>query len=263
MSAVKEAGRPSNNFGRHEQRRAGERRQAARVRGPHAAEVHQNDASADLTHDVVRLDVAVEQSRSMKRRERPAQIDADTATSRALIVPRSRTIVAQRLPLDELHPDADLLLDELGSVDGDDIRVAHAREMTRLVERRFERHTEQDLQRDFAIELSVPRTVDGTEGSLPHGLQQDEMPPGRRSAGSTEGGGGRAPTKRPVRLDHRGQPAKPLDNVSALGCRAGGHDGVPVDPPAVTDIVRKRDEPGFVRVLGHDPWRRRGGEERG
>ena len=43
--------------------------------------------------------------------------------------------IGQRLSLDELHPDADLLLGLLGAVDGDDVGVADAGEMLRFGQR--------------------------------------------------------------------------------------------------------------------------------
>ena len=66
----------------------------------------------------------------MQRGQRAAQVDADAGH-----FPRAhRTGVAdhrgQRLALDELHPDADLLVVLIGAVDDDDVGVADAGEVT-------------------------------------------------------------------------------------------------------------------------------------
>ena len=79
------------------------------VERPRAAEVHQDDAPADLAHDVVRLDVAVQQAGGVERRQRAAQIDADAGHFARAHRPALADHRGERLALDELHPDADLL----------------------------------------------------------------------------------------------------------------------------------------------------------
>ena len=97
---------PLEQLGRHVERRA---EQVARRRAfgvARAAEVHQDDAAADLAHHVVRLDVAVQEAGGVQRGERPAQVEPDARrlarAHRALRIDE----VGERAALDELHPDA-------------------------------------------------------------------------------------------------------------------------------------------------------------
>ena len=166
---------------RHVERRARQRgARLARIERARPAEVHQHDAPADLAHHVLRLDVAV---------ERPAACSADSArhrsmpmpaTSRALIGPRCATACGQRFSLDELHPDADLPVDLLRAVDGDDVGVADAGEMLRFGQRRSIGRHREELERDFALELRIPCPIDGSERAGAGDVEQREMTPDLR-----------------------------------------------------------------------------------
>jgi hypothetical protein len=127
---------PVKQFRRHEQRRAGEHRRPGVVRHRlGTAEVHQDDPAAGLAHDVVRLDVAVQQTCRMQGGQRAAQVAADSGH----LVRAHGAAVAddrgQRLPFDELHPDPDVLVVLIRAIDGDDVGVPDAREIARLRQR--------------------------------------------------------------------------------------------------------------------------------
>src|SRR5436190_22278202 len=67
---------PFEKFRRHVQRRAAElARRVSRLMTQ--AEIHQNDAPALLAHDILRLDIAVEEARLMYGGESAAHIDAN------------------------------------------------------------------------------------------------------------------------------------------------------------------------------------------
>ena len=140
-----------------------------------------------------------------------------------------------------------------GAVDGDHVWVADAGKMARFLQRRPERHLQQDLQRDFTIELRVPRPVDSAEGTLADGLEQHERTPhaGRGDRVGRRCRFGRLVSKRTMRIDHAREPAKLRDHLFGFGCGAGRHDALPVDASAIGDIVRETDEPGFFGVVSH------------
>jgi hypothetical protein len=84
-------------------------------------------------HDVVRLDVAVQQAGFVHRRDGTTQIDADPYR----FTRRDRSVMThtlgERPSTHELHPDADGVPGLLGAVDRDDVVVADAGEETTLM----------------------------------------------------------------------------------------------------------------------------------
>ena len=118
-------------LGRHVERCAGEDlRRPTRQERLGAAEIHQDDAPADFSHHVLRLDVAVQEPGTVQRGQGPAEIDADAGH-----FPRAhRSGVAhhlgERLPFDVLHPDPDLAVVLVGAVGRDDVGVTDASEVT-------------------------------------------------------------------------------------------------------------------------------------
>ena len=87
-------------------------------------EVHEDDAPAGLAHDVLRLDVAVQQPGAVDRRERGADIQSDECrlarTERSAIGDE----LLERLASDELGPETDATVVLLGAVDLHDVLVA-------------------------------------------------------------------------------------------------------------------------------------------
>src|SRR4030095_6010520 len=85
------------------------------------AEIHQHCPAAGLTHDVARLDVAMNQPGCVNGRERLAEVGGNQRG----LVRAERSLLAQlrgeRTSLDELHPDTDVSLDDVSAVDTDDV----------------------------------------------------------------------------------------------------------------------------------------------
>ncbi len=96
--------RAGQHFWREIHRRAGNTGRIGTLRAP-GAEVHQDDSSALLAHDVLCLDVTVDEFLTVDGRERPTQIDPD----RGRFAGAQRTVRAepglQRLAVHELHPE--------------------------------------------------------------------------------------------------------------------------------------------------------------
>ena len=89
---------------------------------------------------------------------------------RALRQPRT-----QRDPVDVLHDDAQLAAVRGGIEHGDHVRMAHARERSRLLDRRRASAgglAVQDLESDRAIELDVVRDVDHSHRARAQALAQ-------------------------------------------------------------------------------------------
>jgi hypothetical protein len=107
------------------------------------AEVHQHDAAAVGAHHVPGSDVAVQQSRGMHGGERATEIDRDGRRfSRAHAALLGDDLV-QRLAADVFHPDADGAFARFGAVNGDDMRMANARQQPAFIDdtrRIAERH---------------------------------------------------------------------------------------------------------------------------
>ena len=130
-------------------------------------EVHEDDAAACLPHDVLRLDVAVQQPGAMDRRERSADIQADECclarTERSTIGDE----LLERLAPDELRPETDAAVMLFGTVDLDDVLMAeHGPDAWPLPSGacaprgrlpRLSLVVMEQLQRDVAVEVGVPR----------------------------------------------------------------------------------------------------------
>jgi hypothetical protein len=99
------------------------------------AEVRQHDASAVFAHDVLRLDVTVEQTRAMHRRQRETKVQSDCRR----LFRAERSMAPQHLlerpAADELHPDADAVADAIRAEDCRHVRMSDAREQPAFLER--------------------------------------------------------------------------------------------------------------------------------
>ena len=100
------------------------------------AEVHQHHGAVRLDDDVRGLDVTVQDAGMVSGGERVAQLPPDP--HRFVRAERSLPFDAllQRLPLDELHREADVVIDSLGVVQRHDGGMAHACEQPRFIQDR-------------------------------------------------------------------------------------------------------------------------------
>ena len=101
------------------------------------AEIEQLDVAVGPDHHVVRLDVAVDDLRGVRDRQRFGDLprDADGAFERQAL----RRQLPQRRALDELHRDVAIGVDDAGLVDGDDVGVVERRGERRLAQQPIER----------------------------------------------------------------------------------------------------------------------------
>ena len=100
-----------------------------------------------------------------------------------------RRALLERLPLDELHPQADAIVDLLGAVDGHDVGVADAGQQAALFDDRAGPARgvtggRQELQRHFAVEPRVPRAIDLAEGAGAEALGDTKVAPVGAGVGS-------------------------------------------------------------------------------
>ncbi len=241
------------------------RRHLARLRRPRAAEIHEHDTAADLPHHVLRLDVAMEKRGGLQRRERPAQIDADpndfARAHRAALVHH----VGERLSLDVLHPDSDLLVDLLDAVYRDDVGVMDPGEVARLAVGRAARRRRSgaQLERDFTIELRVPGAIDIAKGAAPDALEENQMMPVARRRFSRQFRTRVGLVRAPMALNDSLEALQVLDDVPRLVVSRAAIDGVPIDSPAVGHIRPESDQPGIVMPFAQHPSPRRAAAERG
>jgi hypothetical protein len=97
---------------------------------PTGAKVHQDDPTTVLPHDVLRLDVAVDQPGAVYGAERAAHGDADDARFfRAHGAIAAKELV-ERPAADEFHPDADGPALLLCAIHSDDVGVSDTGEQS-------------------------------------------------------------------------------------------------------------------------------------
>ena len=241
---------PFEQFGRHVKRRSRQLCGGVPFNRTGAAEVHQHDAPADFAHDIVRLDVAMQQASRVERRQGAADVDADaghfTGAHRSALLHD----LGEGLPLDELHPDADALLVLLCAVDGDDVWMVDASEMLRL-RPRLSACRGHALERDLALQLRVPGAVHGSERAGTDNLEKHQVAPHlqlRRFGRWAAGFGVCA-----MRIHHACEALQPAEHDVTLSVGRMLLYLRPVDRLAVADIGRQRDEPGLFKLVGQGP----------
>ena len=173
----------SEDLGRQIQRRPDEAAGAGEILA--SPEVHEDDAPACLAHDVLRLDVAVQQPGAVDRRERSADIQADECrlarTERSTIGDE----LLERLASDELRPETDATVMFLGAVDLHDVLVAETGQTpglfhqarVRLAAAAASLVVMEQLQRDVAVEVGVPRAEHVAGCTCADEIEEDETPP--------------------------------------------------------------------------------------
>ncbi len=206
------------------------------------AEVHQDDATAGFAHDVLRLDVAVQQAGIVDGRERGADVEADERSLAGAERSARGDNLVERFPAHELGPQAHTAIVLFGAVDLDNVLVPQARQTTGLVHQTTARIAAsvdgvvlmQQFQRDVPVELRVPGAEDVTGGSLADVLEDDQASPtaaigsaGRRGWYGDVGGRDTAMEGGDV-IDEAQVPDNP-----ALAARSCGLNRLPVDRAAV------------------------------
>jgi hypothetical protein len=210
-------------------RRAGGQSRGVVAAGEAGAEVHQHRVPAAVDHHVRRGHVAVHQPGVVHRLERGGEFGAEAQQGIGRQPALARKPRVQGLALDPVGPQTGAVVVVAGTMHGQHVGVAHARQATRLgheiaaAEDRVRRIAALELQRDVAVERRVPGAEHLAEGAAPGGLEALQVAPGRphgRVAGQ------RAPDRR-----HPRQPAREL--------RIGGRDGAGVDRLAGGDAARR------------------------
>ena len=143
--------------------------------GAGEAEVHDPDPTVVADHDVLGLDVAVDQAGSVGGREALTDGEEDLEDRR----PRRRVSLEPGVEgeaVDELHRQVDLVLVRADVVDRDDVGV---RELGHRLGLALEASAgvgvgrQQELERDLAIELRVVRGVDHPHPALADEVEDD------------------------------------------------------------------------------------------
>ena len=188
---------PVEELGREIERRAGECRSTSRSAGRELrarAEVHQDRPAAFLAHDVLRLDVAVDEAAAVNRGERLAEIHADGRRFLSAQRAARAQLVFHRAAVDELHPQADEPLDCSTPWTTTTLRWRTLARSDPSRSTRLESaagvlgRDREELERDVAAER-VAGAIDLGESSLADRFDHRERSPvhaGRRS-GSTSG----------------------------------------------------------------------------
>ena len=147
----------------------------AKLAGP---EVHEHNASAAFAHDVVRLDVAVHQSRLVHRRDGAAHVDADDRRLPWIQRAARPDDARQREALDELHPQANDAVVPIDAVDGDHVRVPDARQQPSFLDDLSgTRGSAQQFQGDVSLQRVVPGEIHGAEVALADRAAKHQRPP--------------------------------------------------------------------------------------
>ena len=155
------------------------------LREPRQAEVHHAYGAVLRDHHVLRLEVAVDDARRVRRRQSASGGEEDVQDLPASCAARRAQPLLDRLPVDQLHRDEHAVAERAGVVDGDDVRVREAGDGARLAEQ--PRATLagaaveplHDLEGDAAVQLRVVSRVDLAHAAAPE--RRRESGSGRRA----------------------------------------------------------------------------------
>jgi len=183
------------HFRRHVGRRADDVLSCRSLRVHQAApgpEIHQHDTPPVFAHDVLSLDVAVNQLCAMNGRERETESRAEREGFIGTEPPAAADGLRQRLAAHELHADPDIAVEISRVVHRDHVLVPDLGEPPRLVERlldftRAVRRYSDELDGDVLLERGVECAVHGAERTLPDFLEQFEVTPGLHASLHTRG----------------------------------------------------------------------------
>ncbi len=179
----------AENLGREVERRPDEAVGAGKLLA--GAEIHEHQAPAALAHDVLGLDVAVQQPGAVHRRQRRAQIQADEGRFARAKWPARLNGLLERLAAHELHPQADAAVVLLGTIHLHDVPMTHTREPARLVEQPpvsfgMVPLVVQQLERDFTVQRRIPRAVDLARRALADAIEERQASPMRTTGAGVE-----------------------------------------------------------------------------
>ena len=96
-------------------------RRFGQLQRPARAEVHQDNSAALLAHDVLGLDVAVDEALAVDGRHGKAELDSDVRGLLRTVRPLVRDHVVKRRSVDVLHRNADATVVLVRVVDGRDV----------------------------------------------------------------------------------------------------------------------------------------------
>src|SRR5579864_1426699 len=149
------------------------------------SEVHQHDPATRLAHDVLRFDVAVEQTRLVHGAERSAQVDADGDDLLGGYRASLSNERGERVSVDEFRPDADAPIDAFGTMHRDHVRVPDTRQEAAFLNggrgvvcTLIRAGRSQQLQRDLAIEPVLASAKNLPEGALADAFKEGQRSPG-------------------------------------------------------------------------------------
>ena len=188
-------------------------------------------------HHVLGLQVAVDDSCLVRRREALGDLDADRENARERKRRRSCEHLAQRLALDPLHREERAAAALADVVDRDDVRVVEGRRRSRLVLEAGEtlavgrQRLRENLDGDEPAEARVPRLVD-----LPHATGAD----GRQDLVRPETRAGRKHLPDERIAGRRRRPAPPKRVSRATSCRPARSARVRPPSPAPRSPVSSR-----------------------
>ncbi len=150
-------------------------------------EIHQDDAAARiLAHDVAGLDVAVDQSRGVHRTERRRKRAGDGQDFGDRPRPVPPDPIRQRLPGDQVRPQARAPVVDRGAMHGEDVLVAHAREPACLGDEhaRMQGVVAAQLERNLALEQRIEGTMDLAMTALADRFEDPQVSPGHATVPS-------------------------------------------------------------------------------
>ena len=128
------AGRPLQHLGCEIEWCAGEIRRCIVIKFSARPEIHEDNAPILGSHHVVRLDIAMQQARAVHGGHGTTELEANvhrvSRAERCLLLED----LLERVATNELHPEADLVANLLGTINRYDVRMAHASEQAAFMD---------------------------------------------------------------------------------------------------------------------------------
>jgi hypothetical protein len=145
-------------------------------------EIHQHGPSTSLPHDVVRLDVAVDETGPMHGGERAAQVEADERRFPRADRPALHELLLEGAAGEKFHGDPDDAVVDIRPIDGDDVLMADPRHQPAFGDDAVPGNVAagaagDQFEGDLAIEPDVACAVDDAEAPLADLLEQLEAAP--------------------------------------------------------------------------------------